>query len=178
MPACFRTAQNGAPKATWSKQAWWPRLRCSARSDVCTAARRSSNQSFAAAPPCSFRTDLTAFPPDFFVCVPLVLDTLHSKVRPLCLKGVRKVQTPSPALHRPSRPQTRAAPAPPLCAPAWLATNRRRHRAGVEWLRHTCATTLHARAYPDAGALLLCAAPPDPALTRQPPPRSRRAFRL
>lgn len=28
----------------------------------------------------SFRTDLTAYPPDYFVCVPLVLDTLHSKV--------------------------------------------------------------------------------------------------
>ncbi|KAL4439997.1 hypothetical protein ABPG75_002998 [Micractinium tetrahymenae] len=28
----------------------------------------------------SFRTDLTAHPPDYFVCVPLVLDTLHSKV--------------------------------------------------------------------------------------------------
>lgn len=31
--------------------------------------------------PPSFRTDLTAYPPDYFVCVPLVLDTLHSKVR-------------------------------------------------------------------------------------------------
>ena len=28
-----------------------------------------------------FRDDLTAYPPDFFVCVPLVLDTLHSRVR-------------------------------------------------------------------------------------------------
>jgi long-chain acyl-CoA synthetase len=29
-----------------------------------------------------FRSDLTAHPPDHFVCVPLVLDTLYSKVRP------------------------------------------------------------------------------------------------
>jgi len=28
-----------------------------------------------------FREDLTTYPPDFFVCVPLVLDTLHSRVR-------------------------------------------------------------------------------------------------
>lgn len=27
-----------------------------------------------------FRDDLGAHPPDYFVCVPLVLDTLHSKV--------------------------------------------------------------------------------------------------
>ena len=27
-----------------------------------------------------FRDDLTAYPPDHFVCVPLVLDTLHNKV--------------------------------------------------------------------------------------------------
>ena len=29
-----------------------------------------------------FRDDLQQFPPDFFVCVPLVLDTLHSRVSP------------------------------------------------------------------------------------------------
>lgn len=29
----------------------------------------------------TFRDDLTAHPPDHFVCVPLVLDTLYSKVR-------------------------------------------------------------------------------------------------
>ncbi len=27
------------------------------------------------------REDLTAFPPSFFICVPLVLDTLHTRVR-------------------------------------------------------------------------------------------------
>lgn len=27
-----------------------------------------------------FRDDLTRFPPSFFVCVPLVLDTLHIRV--------------------------------------------------------------------------------------------------
>ena len=27
-----------------------------------------------------FRDDLTVYPPDHFVCVPLVLDTLHGKV--------------------------------------------------------------------------------------------------
>jgi hypothetical protein len=29
----------------------------------------------------NFREDLTRYPPAFFVCVPLVLDTLHSRVR-------------------------------------------------------------------------------------------------
>jgi long-chain acyl-CoA synthetase len=29
----------------------------------------------------TFRDDLTAYPPDHFVCVPLVLDTLYNKVR-------------------------------------------------------------------------------------------------
>jgi long-chain acyl-CoA synthetase len=29
----------------------------------------------------TFRDDLTAHPPDHFVCVPLVLDTLYNKVR-------------------------------------------------------------------------------------------------
>lgn len=28
----------------------------------------------------TFRDDLAAYPPDHFVCVPLVLDSLHSKV--------------------------------------------------------------------------------------------------
>ena len=35
-----------------------------------------------------FREDLTKFPPHYFVCVPLVIDTLHTKVRIvyLCLQ--------------------------------------------------------------------------------------------
>lgn len=34
-----------------------------------------------------FREDLTAFPPDHFVCVPLVLDTLHTRVRQRLAEG-------------------------------------------------------------------------------------------
>ena len=29
-----------------------------------------------------FKEDLTKFPPQYFVCVPLVIDTLHTKVHP------------------------------------------------------------------------------------------------
>lgn len=31
-----------------------------------------------------FREDLTNYPPHHFVCVPMVLDTLHSRVRSPC----------------------------------------------------------------------------------------------
>jgi long-chain acyl-CoA synthetase len=34
-----------------------------------------------------FRDDLTQYPPDFFVCVPLVLDTLYTKVKATIKKG-------------------------------------------------------------------------------------------
>ena len=38
-----------------------------------------------------FREDLTRFPPSFFVCVPLVLDTLHTRV------GLDSMQAPPPS---------------------------------------------------------------------------------
>ncbi len=31
-----------------------------------------------------FRDDLTVYPPDHLICVPLVLDTLYNRVRPKC----------------------------------------------------------------------------------------------
>ena len=35
-----------------------------------------------------FKEDLTRYPPHFFICVPLVLDTLYNRVPPLaCLTG-------------------------------------------------------------------------------------------
>lgn len=35
-----------------------------------------------------FRDDLGAHPPDYFVCVPLVLDTLHTKVGRMAGRGL------------------------------------------------------------------------------------------
>ena len=35
-----------------------------------------------------FKEDLTRYPPHFFICVPLVLDTLYNRVPPCtCLRG-------------------------------------------------------------------------------------------
>lgn len=34
-----------------------------------------------------FKEDLTQFPPHFFICVPLVLDTLYNRVRPCSQTG-------------------------------------------------------------------------------------------
>ena len=39
-----------------------------------------------------FKEDLTRYPPHFFICVPLVLDTLYNRVLPLaCFTGITEL---------------------------------------------------------------------------------------
>ncbi len=85
-----------------------------------------------------FKEDLTAYPPHFFICVPLVLDTLYNRVRRARLAGLA-----APLLHRLSSALARGAGA------CWLGRRRARPAARPVPGVHPCCA---------AGALRIMAA--------------------